>query len=94
MTHEEQRIWLIRQLLDEETRYRDHRVPDDVNGQKDLLRALMNVRLPKPISEEFLTGGTLGAFLVRTARYAVIVFVIIGVYPMVFPLFEKIGKKD
>ncbi len=54
MTHEEQRIWLIRQLLDEEPRYRDHRVPDDVNGQKDLLRALMNVRLPKPISEEFL----------------------------------------
>ncbi len=35
---------------------------------------------------------TLGAFLVRTARYAVIIFTIIGLYPKVFPLFEKIGK--
>ena len=55
MKHEEQRTWLIRQLLDEEPQYRNYRIPDDVRGQKDLLRALMNVRLPKPISEEFLT---------------------------------------
>jgi hypothetical protein len=47
-----------------------------------------------PFSAEFLTGGTLGAFLVRTARYAIIIFVMIGVYPKVFPLFEKIGKKE
>ena len=27
------------------------------------------------------------------ARYAVIIFVIIGIYPKVFPLFEKTGKQ-
>ena len=55
---------------------------------------MLNKLLKMPFSEEFLTGGTLAAFLVRTARYAVIVFVMIGVYPKVFPLFEKIGKKE
>lgn len=54
MTHEEQRTWLIRQLLDEEPQYRNYQIPEDDKGQKDLLRALMNVRLPKPISEEIL----------------------------------------
>ena len=54
MTHDEQRTWLIRQLLDEEPQYRNYQVPEDEKEQKDLLRALMNVRLPKPISEEFL----------------------------------------
>ena len=41
-----------------------------------------------------VTGGTLEAFLIRTARYAVIVFVITGIYPKIFPLFEKVGKKE
>lgn len=54
MTHEEQRLWLIHQLLAEDRQYRDIRIPDDEQGQKDLLRALMNVRLPEPISEEIL----------------------------------------
>ena len=27
-------------------------------------------------------------------NYAIIIFVMIGVYPKVFPLFEKIGKKE
>ena len=31
---------------------------------------------------------------ILTARYAIIIFVMIGVYPKVFPLFEKIGKKE
>jgi len=55
---------------------------------------VLNKLLKMPFSTEFLTGGTLEAFLVRTARYAIIVFVMIGVYPKVFPLFEKIGKKE
>lgn len=54
MTHEEQRIWLIRQLLDEKPEYRQYAVPDDTQEQKDLLRALMNVRMPDPIGEDFL----------------------------------------
>ena len=54
MTHEEQRIWLIQQLLNEDKQYKRVRIPDDTQGQKNLLRALMNVRLPLPISEEIL----------------------------------------
>ena len=54
MTHEEQRIWLIRQLLAEEPQYRNYQIPEDGQEQKNLLRALMNVRLPKPISEDIL----------------------------------------
>ena len=55
MTHDEQRIWLIQRLLDEKPEYRDFRIPTGQQQQKDLLRALMNVRLPEPISEEILT---------------------------------------
>ena len=50
--------------------------------------------LKLPFSKDFLAGGTMAALLVRTARYAVIIFVIIGIYPKAFPLFEKIGKKN
>ena len=54
MTHEEQRIWLIKQLLNERAEYHCYQIPDDEQGQKNLLRALMNVRMPDPISEEIL----------------------------------------
>ena len=54
---------------------------------------LMNTLLKLPFSKDFLSSGTLAAFLVRTARYSLIIFTIIGIYPMLFPYFEKIGKK-
>lgn len=54
MRHEEQRMYLIRELLAEELRYREIKIPEDVQGQKDLLRSLMNVRPPRPVSREFL----------------------------------------
>ncbi len=54
MTHKEQRLWLIRQLLAEKPEYEGTRIPENVHQQKDLLRALMNVRMPDPISEDFL----------------------------------------
>ena len=54
MKHEEQRIWLIRYLESETPRYRAMGVPEDEQEQKNLLRALLNVRVPKPVSEEFL----------------------------------------
>ncbi len=54
---------------------------------------LLNTLLKLPFSREFLAGGTMKAFLVRTVRYAVIIFVIIGLYPKVFPVFEKVRKK-
>ena len=54
----------------------------------------LNTLLKLPFSREFLSGGTLTAFLVRTARYALIMFAIVGIYPKIFPLFEKTGKKN
>lgn len=54
MTHEEQRRYLIRELLAEDPQYRDIAIPENAQGQKDLLRALMNVRPPRPVKEEFL----------------------------------------
>ena len=42
MTHEEQRIWLINELQKEDNQLSNYPVPSDEQGQKDLLRALMN----------------------------------------------------
>ena len=53
MTHEEQRIWLINSLIKESPKYR-MLVPENEEDQKNLLRALLNVRPPRPVSEEFL----------------------------------------
>ena len=55
---------------------------------------VMNTLLKLPFSKEFLSSGTMEAFLVRLVRYALIIFVAIGIYPKVFPLFEKVGKKN
>jgi len=46
--------WLCRYLLDENPRYRQMSVPDSLQERRDLFRALMNVRPPMPVSEEFL----------------------------------------
>lgn len=53
MTQEEQRRYLIRELLAEDPQYRDIAIPADAQEQKDLLRALMNVRPPMPIGQTF-----------------------------------------
>ena len=68
MTHEEQRTWLIRQLLNEDPRYRNYQIPEEEQEQKDLLRALMNVRLPNPLSEEIL--GVQDEYLTEENRQA------------------------
>ena len=54
MEHKEQRRWMIEQLLSEDSRYKDYSVPEDEQEQKNMLRSLMNVRMPKPISDEFM----------------------------------------
>ncbi len=54
MTHSEQRIYLIKELLAEDARYQSISIPSDEQEQKDLLRSLMNVRMPRPISSDFL----------------------------------------
>ena len=53
MTQTERRKYLIKYLL-EEQHEPEREIPADVNGQKRLLRGLMNVREAKPIGEEFL----------------------------------------
>ncbi len=54
MTHEEKRCFLIKSLLAEQPRYHSIEIPADIQGQKDLLRALMNVRMPGPLSDEYV----------------------------------------
>ncbi|MBR0189887.1 MAG: protein-ADP-ribose hydrolase [Clostridia bacterium] len=52
MTQSEKRVFLINYLLRE--RGENISVPQGEPSQKRLLRALMNVRLPAPVSDEFL----------------------------------------
>ncbi len=55
MNQSERRMYLIKELLNESPRYRDMAVPADSMDQRRLLRSLMNVRMPAPVSEEFLS---------------------------------------
>ena len=54
MTQTERRIYLTKKLLSEQPRYQSIPVPDDTMEQKRLLRSLMNVRAPQPVSTDFL----------------------------------------
>ena len=54
MTQDERRLWLIDALLAERPEYAGMQAPDDENDQRMLLRALFNVREPKPADSEFL----------------------------------------
>ena len=54
MTHNEKRIYLIKELLEEQPQYKNMEIPDNVEEQKRLLRSLMNIRPPHPIGTEFL----------------------------------------
>ncbi|MBD5585640.1 MAG: protein-ADP-ribose hydrolase [Clostridia bacterium] len=52
MEQTERRKYLIEYLLSERKQTAD--IPSDMNGQKRLFRALVNVRMPKPASKEYL----------------------------------------
>ena len=52
MEQTQRRKFLIEYLLEE--RGQTAQIPEDSDGQKRLLRALVNVRIPKPASKEFL----------------------------------------
>ena len=54
MTQDERRNYLIEYLLKEEAGLRMRKIPKDKKGQEDMLRALMNVRPPRPVGEDFL----------------------------------------
>lgn len=53
MTHNEKLVFLIQELLSESSQYRGMKIPSDTGKQKRMLRSLMNIREPLPISEEF-----------------------------------------
>ena len=54
MLQSERRNYLINRLLAEQAQYSGIAVPRSESEQKRLLRALMNVRAPEPIVEDFL----------------------------------------
>ena len=54
MTQDERRRILIQELLKELPQYADMQIPIDQQEQKRLLRSLMNIRAPRPISREIL----------------------------------------
>lgn len=54
---------------------------------------VVNTLLKLPFDKAFLAGDSLGALMIRATRYAITVFLMMGVYPKAFPFFEKVGKK-
>ena len=54
MNQSERRRYLIENLLKEQPRYAKMQISTDGNGQREILRSLMNIRMPGFISEEFL----------------------------------------
>ena len=54
MNQQERRIYLIQALLEEQPRYGDLQIPVGEAQQRQLLRSLMNIRMPGPIGEDFL----------------------------------------
>lgn len=51
---------------------------------------VLNTVLKLPFGSGFLNSGTLGANLVRSLRYAVILFVLFAVYPRCFPFLDRL----
>ena len=54
MNQTERRIYLIKELQKDKSQLSNYEIPADEQGQKDLLRGLMNIWMPKPITEEYL----------------------------------------
>lgn len=55
MIQTERRIYLIKELIKEQPGYAGLKIPEDEAGQKRLFRSLLNIRMPCPVSREFLT---------------------------------------
>ncbi|MBQ6293274.1 MAG: phosphatase PAP2 family protein [Lachnospiraceae bacterium] len=49
----------------------------------------LNTVLKMPFNKDFLASGTFASLMVRTARYAVILFVEVALYPACFKFFKK-----
>ncbi len=58
-----------------------------------LIFLVLDTVLKLPFSKDFLETATGLSFMVRTIRYAIVSFVLIGVYPMLFKVTDKFFKK-
>ena len=54
MTQSERRLFLIQALFREMPEYSSINIPTSEQEQKILLRSLLNIRMPRPVSQEFL----------------------------------------
>jgi len=54
LNQSERRTYLIENLLKEQGGYAKMQIPSEENEQRTILRSLMNIRMPRVISEEFL----------------------------------------
>lgn len=54
MNQSERRLFLIKSLINEQPKYKSIAVSTNEEDQKMLLRSLLNVRPPSPVSDEFL----------------------------------------
>lgn len=54
MTQTERRLFLIKELLRERPEYQNMGIPSNSREQRDMLRSLFNIRMPRPVTDEFL----------------------------------------
>ncbi len=54
MTQAERLLYLIKYLISENNELKSFHIPEEENARKRLLRSLMNIRLPKPVTKDFL----------------------------------------
>lgn len=54
MTQTKRRVYLLSELLKEQPRYANTKIPTEEQAQNNLLRSLFNIRTPNPVSETFL----------------------------------------
>lgn len=54
MKQEERRTYLIKYLIDENSEYRNLTIPESVDAQKQLLRGLLNIRMPALVDDSFI----------------------------------------
>ena len=54
MTQNERLDYLVEAFKKDSVTYSDLKTPDDVSGKRQILRSLMNIRMPKPISSKVL----------------------------------------
>ena len=53
----------------------------------------LNEILKMPFPKELLDAGNLAAHLIRSLRYAAVIFVVIGIYPMIFKWTDRLWSK-